>query len=102
VPKNLFASFMRTAVPVVAGLLLGWAARVGLDLDDGQVTAAVTAGLAFVYYAVFRLLEHAAEQLRVPWLRTAAGVLLGWARPPQYEPPSGPDAGVARLARGRP
>lgn len=101
-PKNLFASFLRTAVPVVAGLLLGWAARVGWHLDDAQVTAAVTAALTFAYYAVFRLLEETAEHLRVPWLRTAAGVLLGWARPPQYETPAGPDQDVARLARGRP
>lgn len=86
-PKNLYASLLRTVVPVVAGLLLGWAARVGLDLDDGQVTAAVTAALTMAYYAAFRLLEHAADSLGVPWLRTAAGVLLGWARPPQYASP---------------
>ena len=86
-PKNLYASMLRTVVPVVAGLLLGWAARVGWDLDDAQVTAVVTSALTAVYYAVFRLLEEAAERLHVPWLRTAAGVLLGWARPPQYDPP---------------
>jgi hypothetical protein len=101
-PKSLFPSFLRTVVPIVAGLLLGWAARAGLDLDDGQVTGAVTAALTMAYYAAFRLLEHAAERLHVPWLRTAAGLLLGWARPPQYEAPAGPDADVARLARGRP
>lgn len=99
-PKNLYASFLRTVVPIVAGLLLGWAARVGLDLDDAQVTAVVTSALAAGYYAVFRLLEEAAGRLDVPWLRTAAGVLLGWARPPQY--PAAADQDVARLARARP
>lgn len=86
-PKNLYVSCMRTAVPIVAGLLLGWAARVGWHLDDGQVVGAVTAALSFVYYGLFRVLEEAAERLRVPWLRAAAGVLLGWARPPQYDAP---------------
>lgn len=97
-PKNLYASMLRTVVPVVAGALLGWAAKAGLDLDDGQVVGVVTAGLTFVYYAVFRLLEHAADSLHVPWLRAAAGVLLGWARPPQYDTPASPDTDIARLA----
>ncbi len=85
--NNFFTSVMRTLVPLVAGLLLGWAARIGLDLDDTTVTAQVTAGLTAAYYAAFRALEEAAEKLHVPWLRTLAGVALGWARPPQYVKP---------------
>lgn len=85
--NNLFTSLMRTVVPLVVGLVLGLAARVGLDLDDAEVAAAVTAGLTAVYYTVFRAVEEWAARLGVGWLRTAAGVLLGWARPPQYVAP---------------
>lgn len=82
---NLFTSLMRTVVPIVAGLLLGLAARVGLDLDDATVTAYVTAGLTAGYYALWRALEELAERIGWEPLRTLAGLLLGWAKPPQYE-----------------
>lgn len=81
---NLFASFMRTLVPVLAGLLLSLAARVGLDLDGEAVAAGVTATLSALYYAVFRGVEHLAGRLGWQPLRLVAGVLLGWARPPEY------------------
>lgn len=86
-PRNLFVSVMRTAVPVVVGVLLGLAAKAGLQLDDTTVTGWVTAACTALYYAGFRALEELAEKLSVPWLRTVAGVLLGWARPPQYVEP---------------
>jgi len=82
---NLFTSFMRTLVPIAAGLLLGLAADVGLDLDDGMMTTYVTAGLTAAYYAAFRGLESLAERIGWEPLGTIAGVLLGWAKPPQYE-----------------
>ncbi|WP_063837638.1 hypothetical protein [Streptomyces sp. NBRC 110035] len=85
---NLFTSLMRTVVPIVAGLLLGLAAKVGLDLDDGLVTTYVTAALTAGYYALWRVLEEAADRLGWEPLRTLAGLLLGWARPPQYEQPA--------------
>lgn len=85
--QNLFVSFMRTLVPLVAGVALGWAARLGLDLGDAQVTAYVTAALTAGYYAAFRLLEELAERMAWEPLRLLAGVLLGWARPPQYVAP---------------
>lgn len=86
--QNLFVSFMRTLVPLVAGVVLGWAARLGLDLDDGQVTTYVTAALTAGYYALLRLIEEAAERMAWEPLRLGAGVLLGWARPPQYVKPA--------------
>lgn len=99
-PKgNLFVSLMRTAVPVVVGVLLGLAAKAGLQLDDATVTGWVTAALTAGYYAGFRALEELAGKLSVSWLRTVAGVALGWARPPQYQRPQDD---VIRLARGRP
>lgn len=95
---NLFASFMRTLVPVLAGLLLSLAARVGLDLDGEAVAAGVTAALTAGYYAAFRGLEVLAGRLGWQPLRLVAGVLLGWARPPEY-PGRGDE--VARLAAAR-
>lgn len=84
---SLFPSFIRTVVPLAAGLLLTLAARANFDMDDGTATAAVTAALTAGYYAVFRLLEEGAGRLDVPWLRRLAGLALGWARPPQYPVP---------------
>ncbi|WP_086746184.1 hypothetical protein [Streptomyces scabiei] len=85
--NNVFVSFIRTAVPVVAGLVLTGAARLGLDLDDATTTMYVMAGLTAGYYAVFRLLEELAERMAWGPLQTLAGILLGWARPPQYVTP---------------
>ena len=47
----MLASIIRTAVPVIAGVLLGWAAKIGLDLPSGAVTEIVTAVLTTAYYA---------------------------------------------------
>ncbi len=85
--QNLFVSFLRTVVPIVAGLNLTWAARLGLDLDDATVTPYVTAALTAAYYVFFRGLEEIAERMAWQPLQTLAGVLLGWARPPQYVQP---------------
>ncbi|MDX2863358.1 hypothetical protein, partial [Streptomyces scabiei] len=79
--QNLFVSFMRTLVPVVAGVVLGWAARLGLDLDEATVTPYVTAALTAGYYVLFRGLEEIAERMAWQPLQALAGVLLGWARP---------------------
>ena len=86
--QNLFVSFLRTVVPLAAGLVLGWAARLGLDLDDAQVTTYVTAALTAGYYTLFRLLEEAAERMAWRPLQLLAGIALGWARPPAYERPA--------------
>jgi hypothetical protein len=80
----LFVSFMRTAVPYVAGLLLTLVVRAGVEIDSATVTGVVTVALGVAYYAVFRLLEWIGERLRGTALQTFAGVLLGWARPPAY------------------
>jgi hypothetical protein len=84
---NLLASLLRTLVPIVAGLILGLAARFGLDLDDATVTAQVTAALTGAYYTLWRALEALAEYMAWRPLQLLAGVLLGWANPPQYQKP---------------
>lgn len=84
-PKNLFVSTMRTLVPVVAGLVLSLSGRLGIPVDSESAALVVTAGLTAVYYLAFRGLEELAERLAWRPLQLAAGVLLGWARPPAYE-----------------
>ncbi|MGW2708086.1 hypothetical protein ACWC4J_03685 [Streptomyces sp. NPDC001356] len=81
---GLFVSFMRTGVPLVAGWLLTLAVRAGVDINSATITGLVTAALALAYYLVFRLLELAGMRARGTALQNLAGVLLGWARPPQY------------------
>lgn len=102
---DLFVSYMRTAVPLVVGWVLVATGWLGFHVASQTASNAVALAVAGVYYAVFRALEHYAQKLQVPWLRTAAGVLLGWARPPAYPHPEPSDGGVAALARrsrGRP
>lgn len=50
-------SILRTVVPVVVGVLLGWAAKVGLDLPFGAVFEIVTVVLTAAYYALSRWVE---------------------------------------------
>lgn len=71
----MLPSIIRTFVPVVVGVIVGQAARIGFDLDAGAVTAIVTVVVATVYHAAVRWLET-----RWPGL----GVLLGWAKAPSY------------------
>lgn len=88
----LFVSLMRTAVPLVAGWLLTLAVRAGVTIDSQAVVSAVTVGLVIVYYLAFRLLEVLGTRLRGTALQKAAGLFLGWARPPKY-----PDTGGLSL-----
>lgn len=54
----MLASILRTVVPVIVGVLLGWAAKVGLDLSGGAVTEIVTVVLTAAYYALARWIEQ--------------------------------------------
>ncbi|MFD0078245.1 hypothetical protein ACFVIY_38090 [Streptomyces sp. NPDC127166] len=85
---TLFVSLMRTAVPAVAGWLIGLAAWAGLDLDTNTVLGAVTLLCTVAYYVLFRLLEIAGQRARGTTLQRLAGIMLGWARPPQYPAPA--------------
>lgn len=96
----MLVSIARTVVPMVAGLILALAARIGLDLDQAEVTAAVATVLSAAYYTGLRGLEEWAGRTQRPRLRRVAGVLLGWARPPQYPAPAGRSLDVA-LANSR-
>ncbi|TLQ45746.1 hypothetical protein [Streptomyces marianii] len=94
---NLLASLLRTVVPVLAGAILTLTGALGIPVDSAQVAVIVTAALTAAYYLVFRLAEQATARLRWERLRRIAGVLLGWARPPQYKEP--PPAGTVQVPR---
>lgn len=70
----MLSSIIRTAVPVIAGVLLGWAAKIGLDLPGDAVTEIVTVVLTTAYYAAARFIEQT-------WPRLGNGLLsLGLVR----------------------
>jgi hypothetical protein len=54
----MLASILRTVVPVIVGVLLGWAAKVGLNLPGGAVAEIATVVLTAVYYALARVVEQ--------------------------------------------
>lgn len=85
--QNLFVSTMRTLVPIVAGLVLSLAGRLGIPVDSESAALVVLAGLTAAYYLAFRGLEALAERMAWQPLQTIAGIFLGWARPPQYVTP---------------
>lgn len=81
----MFPSIMRTLVPMLAGWVITLLTGLGLTVDSGTVAGGITVVVAGAYYIVFRVAERVAERLRVPWLRTAAGLALGYATPPRYK-----------------
>lgn len=81
---NLFTSYMRTLVPYGVALVLTATGWLGIPVDSTAAAGAVSLGLGAAYYAAFRGLEYVAERMRWRPLQLAAGVLLGWARPPAY------------------
>lgn len=54
----MYDSVIRTVVPLVVTLILGWAAKVGLGLPSDALTIVVTAVIGFVYYTVARVVEQ--------------------------------------------
>jgi len=79
----MYDSVIRTVVPVIVGVLLGQAARIGLDLPAGAVTEVVTVVVTGAYYAVARLVEQRWPALGRVLL--SAGLS---RRAPVYVPPS--------------
>ncbi|WP_167391705.1 hypothetical protein [Streptomyces humi] len=51
---NLFTSFMRTVVPIVAGLVLTLLVHIGVRFDSVSVASVVTTVLTGAYYTVSR------------------------------------------------
>ena len=89
---NLFASVLRTAVPLLAGWILTVTGALGIETDQAAIVGGVTAAVTLAYYVLLRLAELGAERIGWEPLRLVAGLLLGWARPPAYTPPRGTTA----------
>ncbi|MFD8233986.1 hypothetical protein ACFV20_19160 [Streptomyces sp. NPDC059696] len=87
--NSLFPSVMRTVVPLLVGWVLSVTGALGIEADSVAVASGVTVLVTGVYYLVFRALEQVAARLEWEPVRVAAGLLLGWARPPAYAPPTG-------------
>ncbi len=83
--NQLALSLWRTCVPYIVAFVVLQAARLGLHLDNGTVTSALTTGFGTVYYAAFRYLE---QRFGARW-----GWFLGAARPPSYSVHAAPAAG---------
>ena len=68
-------SLVRTATPVVVGVLL--ASALGPWLDPNLLPQVVAGVLSLLWYAAIRALEVAGV--------TRAGILLGWPKQPLYQ-----------------
>lgn len=78
--KNLFDSLVRTYVPWLVGVLIGWLVSLGVPLDpevETALTVVFMTSAGALYYLIVRLVEiHVSPRL---------GVLLGRAKQPVYE-----------------
>lgn len=75
--EALWASIVRTIVPVSVGAIMSWLTTRGLPLDDqleSALTAALTAAFALIWYVIVRLLET--------YVAPRFGWLLGLAKSP--------------------
>lgn len=73
----LWASIVRTIVPIVVGAVLGWITASGIEVDpefETALTAFVTAGFAALWYILARVFET--------YVSPKLGVLLGYAKSP--------------------
>jgi len=81
----LFASIVRTVVPIVVGAVIAFAVAHGITLDDqfeSLLTAALTLGFSGVYYIAVRILET--------YVAPRFGWLLGLAKTPAVYTPESP------------
>lgn len=83
----LWASIVRTVVPIVVGAILGWLTASNIPVDpelEITLTAALTAAFSAVYYLLVRLFER--------YVSPKLGWLLGLAQQPtsyKPDPPAG-------------
>ena len=72
---DLLKSLIRTVVPVVVGLVVSGATRVGFEIDPAAVGAWLDGLFIAGYYTLVRAAEH-----RLPWV----GWFLGLPAEPSY------------------
>lgn len=76
--KTLWASFVRTIVPIVVGAVVAWLVKQGIPVDEefsAAISAVLFAVFSSVYYIVARLLET--------YVTPKLGVLLGLPKAPE-------------------
>jgi len=81
----LWASIVRTLVPIIVGAVIGLAVSAGITLDpqfEAALTIAITAAFQAVYYIVVRLFET--------YVTPKLGWLLGLAKSPVAYTPESP------------
>jgi hypothetical protein len=81
----LWASIVRTLVPIIVGAVLSWAVSAGITLDDqfeALLGAALTLAFSGIYYIAVRLLET--------YVTPKLGWLLGLAKSPTAYTPESP------------
>ena len=78
--KDLFDSLVRTYVPWIVGVVIGWLVSLGVELDaavEGSLTVVVTGVVTALYYLAARLLET--------YVSPKFGWLLGSKKAPTYD-----------------
>lgn len=77
--KDLFDSLVRTYVPWIVGVILGWLVSLGIPLDpevEAQLTIVIMGATTFVWYALVRIFEV--------YVSPKFGWLLGLGKAPEY------------------
>lgn len=81
----LYASVVRTVVPYIVGVILGWAAAAGIEPDEkleGAIALALSALFGTLWYVAARILET--------YVSPRFGWLLGLAKSPDTYSPDQP------------
>ncbi|MFK0082710.1 hypothetical protein [Glutamicibacter sp. NPDC090743] len=87
----LWASTVRTIVPIVVGSVLGWFAGANIPLDpefEGKLTALLTLLFTTAYYVAVRLFET--------YISPKLGWLLGYAKSPDSYSAEKPNKHIAQ------
>lgn len=79
--RSFGASLVRTISPLVAGFLLTYLVRLGIEIETDTAVLYTYAALSALYYTLIRALEA-----RFP----IVGILLGYTVQPEY--PHGPSS----------
>lgn len=86
--KALFDSLVRTYVPWLAGVIIGWLVSLGVPLDPEvkvQVTLALMGGASLLYYFLARVFEI--------YVSPKLGWLIGLPKQPIYDGTGAPTSG---------
>lgn len=74
--RSFGPSVIRTVVPLIVSVVIGWPVAEQLGISEGQATVAATAVVGGLYWLIVRLIEQ--------YVQPNAGWLLGYASAPVY------------------